>query len=160
MHEAVRQYQKLVELSPRDLRLLNWHFANLEYANAANLNDLSLAGHDPDVDHEFEGQHAQIVGGYMQVPWAIWQFPTKLDVRTRKTVGLINYCPEGRHLVTVECEDGEVIEADKVVVTLPLGVLREWAVLFDPPLPEWKTGPMERLGYGTLNKVRKSCCGK
>ena len=28
-------------------------------------------------------------------------------------------------------------------------------VSFNPPLPEWKTEAITRLGYGNLNKVRK-----
>lgn len=42
MDEAVKQYQFLLDLSPQDMRLLNWHYANLEYANAANVGKLSL----------------------------------------------------------------------------------------------------------------------
>jgi hypothetical protein len=53
----------------------------------------------------------------------------------------------------IECENGVVLEADKVVVTLPLGVLKAGAVEFDPPLPDWKMGAIKRLGYGLLNKV-------
>jgi monoamine oxidase len=44
-------------------------------------------------------------------------------------------------------------EADRVLVTLPLGVLKEAAVTFDPPLPETKQLAIKRLGFGTLNKI-------
>lgn len=153
MDDAIRQYQKLIDLTPHDLRLLNWHFANLEYANAANVNDLSLGGWDQDVDNEFEGEHAQIIGGYSQVPRAIWRYPTALDVRTRKIVRRIVYSVNGRQSATVECEDGDCFEADDVIVTVPLGLLKEKSVQFEPALPEWKCGPIDRLGFGTLNKV-------
>ncbi|KAI9830760.1 MAG: hypothetical protein M1826_004392, partial [Phylliscum demangeonii] len=153
MDDAVMQYQSLVELTPQDLRLLNWHFANLEYANAANVKDLSLGGWDQDLENEFDGAHAGIVGGYMQVPQAIWQHPTRLDVRTQRIVRHVGYSPDGSAAARVECENGEVFEADAVVVTVPLGVLKAGSVLFDPPLPARKLGPIERLGFGTLNKV-------
>ena len=52
-------------------------------------------------------------------------------------------------------------KADAVLVTLPLGVLKESlrsngvnSIQFIPPLPEWKTAPVNRLGFGNLNKVR------
>lgn len=154
MDDAIRQYQNLVDLTPQDLRLLNWHFANLEYANAANVNDLSLGGWDQDLDNEFDGEHAQIIGGYIQVPRAIWRYPTALDVRTRKTVRRIVYSVNGRQPAKVECEDGESFEADDVIVTVPLGILKDNSVQFEPALPEWKCGPINRLGFGTLNKVR------
>ena len=44
-------------LSGRDRRILDWHFANLEFANAARLKDLSLKHWDQDDDFEFTGSH-------------------------------------------------------------------------------------------------------
>jgi CRP-like cAMP-binding protein len=49
--------------------------------------------------------------------------------------------------------DRGVFEADKVLVTLPLGVLKAGAVDFVPPLPEAKRSAIARLGFGTLNKI-------
>jgi hypothetical protein len=160
MDEALRQYQDIVDLNPRDMRLLNWHYANLEYGNAANLHDLSLGGWDQDIGNEFEGEHAEIIGGYLQVPRGIWRCPTKLDVRKQCVVKRISYAPEDvegeASKAVIECENGMSVEADAVVVTLPLGVLKEKSVSFEPALPEWKIGPIERLGFGTLNKVSNS----
>jgi len=46
-------------------------------------------------------------------------------------------------------------KADAVLVTIPLGCLKETATeLFEPPLPSWKLGAIKRLGFGNLNKVR------
>lgn len=156
MDEAVKQYQFLLDLSPQDLRLINWHYANLEYANAANVGKLSLAGWDQDAGNEFEGVHAQVIGGYQQVPRGILHSPTKLDLRTRKIVKHIEYNPDNRFTsgtTKVLCEDGDTFEADHVVLTTPLGVLKDGHVKFNPPLPDWKIGPIQRLGFGTLNKV-------
>ncbi|KAI9795386.1 MAG: hypothetical protein M1835_005901 [Candelina submexicana] len=157
MDDAIRQYQDILELDGKDMRLLNWHYANLEYANAANVSELSLGGWDQDTGNEFEGHHAQIIGGYLQVPRAIWQSPTPLDVRTRKVVTGIFQDLDGSSATSstakVKCEDGEVIDADQVVMTVPLGILKERSVQFEPALPPWKLGPIARLGFGTLNKV-------
>ena len=156
MDEAVKQYQFLLDLSPQDLRLINWHYANLEYANAANVGKLSLGGWDQDAGNEFEGVHAQVIGGYQQVPRGLLHSPTKLDLRTRKVVTQIEYNPDNRFAnekTKIVCEDGEIFEADHVVLTTSLGVLKEGNVKFDPPLPDWKKGPIQRLGFGTLNKV-------
>lgn len=43
--------------------------------------------------------------------------------------------------------------ADVLICSLPLGVLKSDAVTFDPPLPPRKRQAIERLGFGTLNKV-------
>ena len=46
-----------VYLSPRDRQILDWHFANLEFANASQLRTLSLRHWDQDDDFEFTGTH-------------------------------------------------------------------------------------------------------
>ncbi|KAL1984375.1 hypothetical protein VTN96DRAFT_9236 [Rasamsonia emersonii] len=157
MDEGVKQYQRLLPLTPKDMRLLNWHFANLEYSTAANLGKLSLSGWDHDMGNEFEGEHSQVIGGYQQVPRGLWRFPTKLDVRTNKIVTKIAYDPSDasskNHKTIVYCEDGETIEADRVVFTGSLGTLKHRTVEFVPPLPQWKTEVIDRLGFGLLNKV-------
>ncbi|KIV85197.1 hypothetical protein, variant [Exophiala sideris] len=154
MNAGIDQYQKFLDLKPYALRLLNWHFANLEYANAANVDKLSLRGWDQDIGNEFEGEHAQVVGGYQQVPRALWRHPEPLDVRTRKAVKSIKYSAAGSQgKATVTCEDGHSIEADKVVFAAPLGVLKAQSIQFDPPLPQWKRDAIRRLGFGLLNKV-------
>lgn len=156
MDEAVKQYQFLLDLDPQDMRLLNWHYANLEYANAANVGKLSLGGWDQDAGNEFEGVHAQVIGGYQQVPRGILHSPSKLDLHTRKVAKHISYATDTSTAVMngrVFCEDGESFEADHIVLTTPLGVLKDNAVTFDPPLPARKVEAIQSLGFGILNKV-------
>ncbi len=43
-------------------RLLDWHFANLEFANAAPLSLLSLRTWDQDDPHEMQGAHTFLPG--------------------------------------------------------------------------------------------------
>jgi len=159
-HMAAQLTQK-APLGPQEMRLLNWHYANLEYANAVNVDQLSLGGWDQDQGNEFEGRHSEIIGGYGQVPRALWQRPTTLDVRFGKRVVQVNYgaavSNSASPAARVVCDDGEVWDADLVVSTLPLGVLQEYKIGFQPPLPSWKTGPINRLGFGVLNKVRMRC---
>lgn len=55
--------------------------------------------------------------------------------------------------VQVSSQDGRVEEAEAVIVTLPLGVLRAGHVRFSPALRAERLDAMHRLGYGTLEKV-------
>ncbi|KAL4865718.1 hypothetical protein BDV12DRAFT_174225 [Aspergillus spectabilis] len=155
MDEGVRQYQGMLPLTPKDMRLLNWHFANLEYANATNIGKLSLSGWDQDMGNEFEGEHSQVIGGYQQVPYGLWSHPTKLDLRTNKIVTRVTYDTVGhsKHKTVVHCEDGDSVPADMVVYTGSLGTLKHRNVQFSPPLPAWKQGAIDRLGFGVMNKV-------
>lgn len=156
MDEGIRQYQSILDLKPRDLRLLSWHHANLEYANAVSVNQLSLSGWDQDIGNEFEGEHTEIIGGYQQVPRGLWQCPSKLDVRFNSILKSVHYSTEEQGIgraVRIECANGEVLEADQLVLTTPLGVLKSGSISFQPPLPEWKQGVIQRMGFGLLNKV-------
>lgn len=56
--------------------------------------------------------------------------------------------------VMVECENGDKYYADHVISTIPLGVLKsKHTTLFDPPLPESKIKAMDKLTFGTVNKI-------
>ncbi|KAF1408092.1 Peroxisomal N(1)-acetyl-spermine/spermidine oxidase, partial [Spheniscus humboldti] len=56
--------------------------------------------------------------------------------------------------VRVECEDGDAFLADHIIVTVPLGFLKErHQDFFQPPLPERKAEAIRRLGFGTNNKI-------
>lgn len=152
--EAIRQYARIVDFTPLDLRLINWHVANLEYSNAITCNKLSLGGWDLDAGNEWEGKHTIVAGGYQQVPRGLLNCPQPLDVRRKSNVKRISYNSEGSATPSrIECEDGEVIKADYIVSTIPLGVLKQNNIQFEPPLPDWKAGAIQRIGFGVLNKV-------
>lgn len=155
MDDAIHQYREVVDLAPQDLRLINWHIANLEYSNAINHRELSLGGWDLDAGNEWEGKHTMIKGGYQQVPRGLLHCPHPLDVRKNKIVSGIKYGSpsDSPRPSKIEFEDGSVIEADYIVSTIPLGVLKAQTVKFEPALPDWKMGAIDRLGFGILNKV-------
>lgn len=153
MDEAITQYKNIVDLTPQDFRLMNWHVANLEYSNATNYNQLSIGGWDIDAGNEWEGKHSMVIGGYQSVPWGLANMPSRLDVRKNAAVKRVFYSPNKTEAARIECEDGTVIDADYVVSTIPLGVLKHGNVEFNPPLPSSKAGAISRLGYGILNKI-------
>ncbi|CEJ94988.1 hypothetical protein VHEMI10492 [[Torrubiella] hemipterigena] len=154
LDHAITQYGDLVDLTAQDYRLINWHIANLEYSNATNLHNLSLPLWDIDAGNEWDGQHSMVVGGYQSVARGLLHSPSPLNLTTKFPVKTIRYHSEGfGGAASIECEDGTVVEADAVVCSIPLGVLKHGNVEFDPPLPSWKTGAVERLGFGILNKV-------
>ncbi|KAI1739320.1 vacuolar protein sorting 33A-like protein [Xylaria scruposa] len=151
--EAITQYKNLVDLTAQDFRLMNWHVANLEYSNATNYHQLSIGGWDLDAGNEWEGKHTMVVGGFQNVPLGLAIAPSRLDIRKSTAVKKVSYDPEGMAGALVECEDGSIIEADYVVSTIPLGVLKHESVEFQPPLPKPKVEAIGRLGFGILNKI-------
>ncbi|KAJ4355290.1 hypothetical protein N0V95_003045 [Ascochyta clinopodiicola] len=156
MDEGIRQYQAIVDMKPKDMRLLSWHHANLEYANAVSVNKLSLSGWDQDMGNEFEGEHSEVIGGYQQVPRGLWKCPNQLDVRFNTPIKSVRYNTEDQQAgkaVSIECANGQVFEADRIILTTPLGVLKSGSIAFQPPLPDWKQNVIERMGFGLLNKA-------
>lgn len=152
--KVIAQYRGLLDLTAQDFRLMNWHIANLEYSNATNYHQLSLQGWDIDAGNEWEGSHSMVVGGYQSVPRGLMHLPMPLNVKQKSPVSQITYTSgssTGPAIVT--CEDGSTVEADYVVSTIPLGVLKHGNVKFEPPLPAWKSDAIDRLGFGVLNKV-------
>ncbi|KAM3085050.1 hypothetical protein ACMFMG_003488 [Clarireedia jacksonii] len=150
--DAIRQYMRIIDFTPLDLRLINWHVANLEYSNAITYSKLSLGGWDLDAGNEWEGKHSMVIGGYQQVPRGLLNCPSPLDVRKGHAAKRIIYKDSIQKSV-IECENGEAIEADYIVSTIPLGVLKQKKIQFEPALPDWKTGAIRRIGYGVLNKI-------
>lgn len=151
-----------VYLSSSDRRVLDWHFANLEFANATPLNNLSLKHWDQDDDFGFSGSHLTVRNGYSCVPVAL---ADGLDIKRSHTVRQIEITAAGVVVTTATPKGNtnlQTFKADAVLCTLPLGVLKESihptvnsqnAVHFLPPLPEWKVASIQRLGFGNLNKV-------
>lgn len=50
-------------------------------------------------------------------------------------------------------ESGEVLEFDEVVLTAPLGWLKQNLGAFEPALPRSLAGAIKSIGYGCLEKV-------
>ncbi|XP_076661793.1 lysine-specific histone demethylase Su(var)3-3 [Halictus rubicundus] len=147
-----------VYLSSKDRQILDWHFANLEFANATSLSNLSLKHWDQDDDFEFTGSHLTVRNGYSCVPVALSE---GLDIRLNTAARAVRYGVNGVEVWAAPSRSPHtnhtVYKADAVLVTLPLGVLKASAppsaVAFNPPLPDWKSQAIQRLGFGNLNKV-------
>lgn len=151
-----------VYLSSRDRQILDWHFANLEFANATPLTNLSLKHWDQDDDFEFTGGHLTVRNGYSCVPVALAE---GLDIKTSMAVRQIKYSQNGVEILATNSRtntNAVVFKGDAVLCTLPLGVMKQAVsgnqslpntVQFLPPLPDWKTAAIQRLGFGNLNKV-------
>ena len=73
-----------------------------------------------------------------------------LDVLLAATVIRIAYDDDG---VSLRLGTGESLTVDRVVVTVPLGVLKAGTIEFAPELPEPTTASIEALGMGTLEQL-------
>lgn len=139
-------------LSPLERRVMDWHFAHLEYGCAALLKDVSLPHwNQDDVYGGFGGAHCMIKGGYSAVVESIAQ---GISIHLNHVVADISYHgKDSGGKVKVSTSNGNEFLGDAVLITVPLGCLKAGYMKFCPPLPEWKHAAIKRLGFGVLNKL-------
>ncbi|MGW5879627.1 flavin monoamine oxidase family protein [Nocardiopsis terrae] len=100
--------------------------------------------------HEFSGDDVVFPDGMGQLTDHLAR---GLDVRLEHVVLAVSHDGDGVG-VRVDTPDGEeTLTADRVLVTLPLGVLQAGRVDFEPALPADKQDSLERLGNGRLEKL-------
>ncbi|CAM8900810.1 unnamed protein product [Rhodiola kirilowii] len=143
--EKLRQLYGVAK-SPSEKQLLDWHLANLEYANAGPLSSLSAVYWDQDDPYEMSGDHCFLMGGNWRLIKALCE---GVPVFYGKIVNTIRYGDEGVEVIAGD----QSFQADMVLCTAPLGVLKKRAIKFEPELPQRKLAAIDRLGYGLLNKV-------
>lgn len=94
---------------------------------------------------EFGGVEHIAVDGYDQIP----QYLSKdLKVMLNQRVSAIDYTGEKVKIT----HNGMVSEADYVIVTVPLGVLKANRIAFSPSLPSNKQTAINKLGMSCVNK--------
>ncbi|KAM3744522.1 hypothetical protein ACB098_06G058600 [Castanea mollissima] len=143
--ETLRQLYAVAK-STEERQLLDWHLANLEYANAGCLSELSAAYWDQDDPYEMGGDHCFLAGGNWRLIKALCE---GVPILYGKTVNTIRYGNEGIEVIAGD----QKFQADMVLCTVPLGVLKKRTIRFEPELPQRKLAAIERLGFGLLNKV-------
>lgn len=139
------------QLSAQQLRELDYAInTSIEHEYAGDVNNLSLYYWDQDWDQnsEIDGKDVLFPGGYSQIIDLVAK-DLLVDIKFNQIVKKIIYNNQG---VVVTTNQGN-FSAEKVIITLPLGVLKKGSVEFSPQLPEPKVNAINRLGMGVLNKL-------
>jgi monoamine oxidase len=95
---------------------------------------------------EFGGEDAIFPDGYDQITVHLAK---GLTIRTASVVESIS--PDGAG-AAVSLKDGQVLRADHVVLTVPLGVLKANSIIFTQPLSPARQAAIDTIGMGLLNK--------
>lgn len=147
MHEALEEAIAKLGLSDAEAALARWH-ANLLVREDCAADSSTLSSCYWDEGHELFGSGDSVfLHGFQALTDRLAE---GLDIRLNARVEQIGYGPQE---VSIQTSQGE-FTGDRVLVTLPLGVLKSGLVAFDPPLPERKLSAIGRIGVGTLAKVR------
>ena len=107
----------------------------------------ALSGRALEDGEAFGGLWVMLDGGYRKL---LEPIAGSLDIRLEQPVASVETTGSA---VVVTTADGTAHQADRAVVTLPLGVLKAGDVAFRPALPEPVAGAIERLGMGSFLKA-------
>ena len=146
--EALKSLDAGREATERQRRFLKWAVAmNIEATEGDDADRLSLRNYKADDELEsFDGPQHILPGGFGQVMKLL---AAGLDIRlSRRATKIVHEASE----VRVVCEHEE-FQADRAVVTLPLGVLKAGQVEFHPSLPKRKLAAVSALGVAAAHKV-------
>lgn len=114
----------------------------LEYAGASS----KLSSYWWDNMGGYSGDDVVLPDGYIAL---VNSLAFGVNVQLNQIVSKIAYTSSG---VTVTTNQGS-FTGDRVIVTVPLGVLKKNGISFSPALPAAKLNAISKLGMGTLGKV-------
>jgi monoamine oxidase len=147
MQDAVDAHLAALALEPRAARyartILEQYVLEIDYGGPATRTSLEIFDEDEFYGHD---DHV-VVGGYRSL---LTPLADGLDIRLASPVVRVAHDESG---VSVETAAGERFAGDRVIVTVPLGVLQAGAITFQPALPAAKRDAIARLEMGSLEKV-------
>lgn len=143
MRQAVDQVVQNEKMDDNLRQALEWRISMLELYKGAELN---LVAAEQAEQVEFPTDDLLMTGGFGKL---LEKMATGIDVRLNQRVLVIRQNDEMATVTTA----GEDFEGDFVIVTLPLGVLKDGDVRFDPVFATSKKNAIKKLGVGNINKV-------
>jgi monoamine oxidase len=140
--EALSKVSDFQDLSPIETDLLQFRLRYFEGYIGASYQFLSARHWDQ--EEAWPGENGFLANSYQPIVDGLAkdchiQFDT-----------VVTKISKHEHNIEIETNNG-LFYADVVLVTLPLGVLKNESVVFDPPLPAAKQKAIEHLGMGLLN---------
>ena len=132
-------------LHPTKVNNRLWKFFLSTYFtfDRGDLNKVSSIHYDK--GEEFGGEERISTNGYDTIPNYL---ATGLDIRLNQRVSKIDYTEKKVKIV----HNGATSEADYVLVTVPLGVLKNNVIAFVPALPTEKQTAIQKIGMNCVNK--------
>ncbi|TAE72942.1 MAG: amine oxidase [Bacteroidetes bacterium] len=123
-----------------------WKYMLSAYTEFDSGGDVSnMSSLDFDDDEKFSGADLIITNGYDKLAQYLAQ---GIDIRLNQRVTNIEYAGTQINITA----GANSYQADYLIVTVPLGVLKQNIISFSPALPTTKTGAISRMQMGNVNK--------
>jgi monoamine oxidase len=142
MQQAVDSMLTAEHLNEGELQTLEWRLRMLELYKGAELNLLAAEAEE----EAFSGDDILLTAGFGKL---IEKMAIGLDIRLNQKVLVVR---QNDQRVTVTT-GGEDFEGDFALITLPLGVLKDSDVRFDPIISTSKKNAIKKIGVGQINKL-------
>ncbi|XP_076457291.1 lysine-specific histone demethylase 2-like isoform X2 [Babylonia areolata] len=147
LHQEFEE-ETCLKFTEEEERILQFHLSSLEYVGGCSLQQLSAQHWDhSEATPQFGDRHLLLPSGYGPL---LHHLAQGLDIDWGAKVTHIDYSGEQ---TTVKTSSGEMYTADRVLLTVPLAVLKSGQVQFHPPLPDDKIKAITSLGVGKVEKV-------
>lgn len=152
--ESFLDYLRRIGFSDAQIRYTERAWANATADTLANISAIGAledvgvfppAGH-PQLPSAGEGDY-RVVEGYDRL---IDHLARGLDIRLNAPVRAVKWDEAPVQVLT---DDGTTLEAERMLITLPLGVLKQGRVNFTPDLPAWKQAAIQSLTMGVGMKI-------
>ena len=153
VREMIRtEYQKIAEGPLK--RLVDAMLIGKEEYEAADLEMLSAKqaffADSPGDDEEEKGEDMALIRGYGSLIQRIvdtYALPVELSTVVTRIVS------SDPNVVQISTNKGQTIRSKFVLVTAPLGCLKQRSISFDPSLPQWKQAAIDTMGFGDTDKI-------
>lgn len=148
VQEFMEQFEKKNTIS-NDLKDSFEHLVRLMivFEEAAELSETSVLQMNTYSDKGAWGDDVILLNGYNQITNYLAK---ELHILLNEKVNKINRGKEG---VAVSTTSGKVFKADYAIITVPLGVLKNKDITFEPALPQKKQTAIDELRMGVMNKI-------
>lgn len=141
------EFAKQKKLTLKQSSLLYYALDNIyTYEFADNLPQLSLNSYFVSEKSIATGKNAIIPEGYFQI---FQQFSQHIPLYLNQIVREIDYDADGVTIIT----QNDTYQAERVVITVSLGVLKSNKILFRPDLPKDKRDAIAQLKMGNYEKL-------
>jgi monoamine oxidase len=143
--DASKQWDGFFDSEPTSEQHRLWNNMS-SVLNCAGLDEMGVAGlREASYEGDGENKTFRVVEGYSTL---LAKLADGLDIRLNTPVRRIEW--DDRAAVVT---DDERIEADRVIVTLPLALLKDSDVTFAPELPSGTQAAIDGLGAGPVAKI-------
>lgn len=143
MRQAVDEIVQAEKIEEPLRQALEWRISMLELYKGAELSLVAAAEEDAVV---FNADDLLLTAGFGKV---MEKLAAGIDIRFNQKALVVRQNDQRATVTTA----GEDFEGDFVLVTLPLGVLKDGDVRFDPIFSTSKKNAIKKLGVGHINKI-------